>query len=61
MIGQNRQADFQRAKADHDFLTEEQELHVNTDLTREIHALTTQLHSHLLGGSDSALPGGKPA
>src|SRR3954469_2215794 len=27
MIGQNRQAEFQRAKADHDFASEEQELH----------------------------------
>ena len=26
MIGQNRQAEFQRAKADHDFASEEQEL-----------------------------------
>jgi uncharacterized membrane protein len=49
MIGQNRQADFQRAKADHDFVTEEQELNLNTDLTRQIHRLTTQLHQHVLG------------
>ena len=52
MIGQNRQAEFQRAKADHDFASEEQELHLNTDLTREIHALTTELHRHVLGTSD---------
>lgn len=51
MIGQNRQADFQRAKADHDFTTEEQELRLNTDLTREIHALTAELHRHVLGDS----------
>jgi uncharacterized membrane protein len=44
MIGQNRQADFQQAKADHDFATEEQELRLNTDLTREIHVLTSELH-----------------
>ena len=50
MIGQNRQAEFQRAKADHDFASEEQELRVNTDLTREIHVLTTELHRHVLGG-----------
>ena len=52
MIGQNRQAEFQRAKADHDFASEEQELHLNTDLTREIHTLTTELHRHVLGTSD---------
>ena len=51
MIGQNRQAEFQRAKADHDFATEEQELRLNTDLTREIHTLTTELHRHVIGGA----------
>jgi uncharacterized membrane protein len=45
MIGQNRQAAFHQAKADHEFQTEEQELHENTDLTREIHRLTVQLHA----------------
>ena len=49
MIGQNRQAEFQRAKADHDFASEEQELRLNTELTREIHTLTTELHGHVLG------------
>ena len=49
MIGQNRQAEFQRAKADHDFASQEQELQLNTELTREIHTLTTELHGHLLG------------
>ena len=48
MIGQNRQAAFQQAKADHDFQTSEQELHLNTDLTRVIHDLTTELHAHLI-------------
>ena len=38
MIGQNRQAGFQQAKADHDFVEEEQELKLNTKLTRELHA-----------------------
>src|SRR3954470_14537958 len=41
MIGQNRQAEFQRAKADHDYSTEAQELRANTELTRAIHLLTT--------------------
>jgi uncharacterized membrane protein len=49
MIGQNRQADFQRAKADHDYATQEQELRRNTELTRETHTLTTELHEHVLG------------
>jgi uncharacterized membrane protein len=48
MIGQNRQADFQQAKADHDFNEQELELKTNTQLTREIHALTTELHNRLL-------------
>jgi uncharacterized membrane protein len=44
MIGQNRQASFQQAKADRDFSTSEQELHTNTELTRQIHQLTQQIH-----------------
>jgi uncharacterized membrane protein len=48
LIGQNRQARFQREKADHDFLEEAMELRTNTDLTRQIHALTTELHRRLL-------------
>ncbi len=43
MIGQNRQAAFQQAKADHDFLEQEVELKTNTQLTREIHVLTEEL------------------
>jgi len=48
MIGQNRQADFQQAKADHDFNEQELELKTNTELTREIDRLTLELHSRLL-------------
>ncbi|WP_285498897.1 DUF1003 domain-containing protein [Actinokineospora sp. NBRC 105648] len=44
MIGQNRAAVFQQAKADHDFAEQELELKTNTQLTREIHVLTTELH-----------------
>jgi uncharacterized membrane protein len=51
MIGQNRQSDFQQAKADHDFNEQELELKTNTELTREIHTLTTELHNRLLGQS----------
>ena len=49
MIGQNRQSEFQRAKADHDYATEAQELRINTDLTREIHALTNEIHQRVVG------------
>src|SRR3954462_542335 len=45
MIGQNRQASFQQAKADHDFVAQEQELHRNTDLTEAVHQLTLQIHT----------------
>jgi uncharacterized membrane protein len=45
MIGQNRQASFQQAKADHDFVEQELELKTNTDITREIHALVVDLDS----------------
>jgi len=51
MIGQNRQASFQQAKADHDFVEQEQELKTNTDLTREIHHLTTEIHGRLIMSS----------
>jgi uncharacterized membrane protein len=48
MIGQNRQAAFQQARADHDFETQELELKTNTDLTRQIHVLTEELHRRLI-------------
>ena len=48
MIGQNRQASFAQAKADHDFVSQEKELMTNTELTKEIHRLTTELHGRLL-------------
>jgi uncharacterized membrane protein len=49
MIGQNRQAAFQQAKADHDFVEEVQELKLNTALTREIRELTREVHEHIVG------------
>src|SRR5256714_6628038 len=49
MIGQNRQAAYQQAKADHDFLEEEEELRVNTDLTRSIQALVKEVHAEVCG------------
>jgi uncharacterized membrane protein len=48
MIGQNRQAAFQQAKADHDFNEQELELRTNTEITRQIHLLTTELHRRLV-------------
>jgi uncharacterized membrane protein len=60
MIGQNRQAAFQQAKADHDFQTQELELKTNTELTREIHVLTEELHRRVFRptseGDDSTSP-----
>lgn len=53
MIGQNRQAAFQRAKADHDFVEQELELKTNTDLTRAIHVLTTELHRRIIDEAGS--------
>ena len=49
MIGQNRQAAFQQAKADHDFELEELELKTNLELTRQIHVLTKELHRRVIG------------
>lgn len=48
MIGQNRQAVFAQAKADHDFTAETLELQTNTELTRQIHLLTVELHRRLV-------------
>jgi uncharacterized membrane protein len=44
MIGQNRQAAFQQAKADRDYTSSEKLLEENTDLTRVIHELSKQIH-----------------
>ena len=55
MIGQNRQAAFQQAKADHDFVEEEQELKVNTELTREIANLTREVHERIVAGKAGPL------
>src|SRR3954454_1114907 len=56
MIGQNRAASFQQAKADHDFVEQEQELHTNTDLTRAIHELTKEIHQRVAGSSGATPP-----
>jgi hypothetical protein len=49
MIGQNRAAAFQQAKANHDFVEQEQDLKTNTALTREIEVLTKEIHQRVLG------------
>jgi uncharacterized membrane protein len=49
MIGQNRQAAFQQAKADHDYVNMDKLLEENTELTRLIHQSTQELHQHVLG------------
>jgi uncharacterized membrane protein len=49
MIGQNRQAAFQQAKANHDFVEQEQELKANTELTRAVHELTIAIHNEVMG------------
>lgn len=59
MIGQNRQAQFQRAKADHDFLSEEQELRLNTELTRTIERLVRQIHETVRDHESPCLPGSR--
>ena len=51
MIGQNRQTAFQQAKADHDYNAQELELKTNTELTRQIHSLTEELHRRFISGS----------
>ncbi len=42
MIGQNRQSEFQQAKADHDFVEQTLQLQTNTELTRQIHQFLIQ-------------------
>jgi len=59
MIGQNRQAAFQQTKADHDFEAQELEL-TKTDITRQIHALTEELHRRVIGGPASPTPDPSP-
>ena len=48
MIGQNRQSQFQQAKAEHDFVAQEEELRLNTTLTQAVHDLVTQIHAKVI-------------
>jgi uncharacterized membrane protein len=51
MIGQNRQAALEQAKADHDYQDVNTLLIENTNLTRVIHQLTEELHRRLVDGA----------
>ena len=51
MIGQNRQAAFQQAKADHDYTVQQKLLEENTQLTRLIYQLTVELHARVADGA----------
>ena len=59
MIGQNRQAGFQQAKADRDYSDVNRLLVENTELTRAIHLVTEEVHQRLL--TDQAAPQVGPA
>jgi len=56
MIGQNRQAAFQQAKADRDYQEVTTLLRENTDLTRLSHDLAQQVHQLLLGDATDDKP-----
>lgn len=60
MIGQNRQAEFQQIKADHDFTEQELELKTNTELTRAIHLMTTELHRRVIDDANGTSALGVP-
>jgi uncharacterized membrane protein len=53
MIGQNRQAAFQQAKADHDYQDVDELLVENTDLTRAVHQMTLDVHKNLIGDGNT--------
>ena len=48
LIGQNRQAAFAQAKADHDFVKQELELEANTRMTSDIRDLAIALHRKIV-------------
>jgi uncharacterized membrane protein len=56
MIGQNRQSAFAQVKAEHDFVAQELELKTNTELTKAIHVMTTELHRRLMADPPAQTP-----
>jgi uncharacterized membrane protein len=54
MIGQNRQAAFQQAKADNDYANVNTLLDENTRLTRLIHELTLDIHQAVIGNTTAS-------
>jgi uncharacterized membrane protein len=56
MIGQNRQASFQQAKADSDYSSVDKLLEENTRLTRLVHQLTLEVHQAVTSGRNPAGP-----
>jgi uncharacterized membrane protein len=60
MIGQNRQGEFQQMKADHDFSQQELQLEADLELTRAIHAMTTELHRRIIEDPDGSGTGARP-
>lgn len=54
LIGQNRQAAFQQAKADHDYENVNKMLEENTTLTRAIRELAQDVHDRVLDGSTTS-------
>jgi uncharacterized membrane protein len=57
MIGQNRQAAYQQAKANHDFVEQELELKTNTELTRQVQVIVRELEQRLDGSAPSGPSG----
>jgi uncharacterized membrane protein len=47
MVGQNRQAAYQQAKATHDFVEQELELKTNTELTRQVQQILLEMEKRL--------------
>ncbi|MDX2546259.1 DUF1003 domain-containing protein [Streptomyces sp. WI04-05B] len=59
MIGQNRQAEFTRKKADHDYEAQELELRHNTHLTELVHTLTVEIHKAVNAAATSGTDSGE--
>ena len=58
MIGQNRQAALEQAKADQDYADVNKLLVENTELTRSIHELTEDVHGRLFSDANRPRPPG---